>query len=115
MSAPLSKELREKYKVRSVPIRKDDEVTITRGTYKSREGKVTTVYRRKYVIHVERISREKTNGGQVMLGLAPSSVVITKLHLDPDRKKLLERKNRDNALEKDKGKVTENEVMAGLD
>merc|ERR1719265_1238289 len=94
MSAPLSKELREKYKVRSLPIRKDDEVMVKRGTYKNRDGKVVTVYRRKYVIHVERISREKNNGAQVMLGVHPSNVEIVKLHLDPDRKKLLERKNR---------------------
>jgi large subunit ribosomal protein L26e len=29
MSAPLSKELRKKYGVRSIPIRKDDEVQVT--------------------------------------------------------------------------------------
>ena len=27
-----------------------------------REGKVTQVYRRKWVIHIERITREKVNG-----------------------------------------------------
>ena len=43
MSAPLSTELRAKYNVRSVPIRKDDEVQVVRGTYKNREGKVTQV------------------------------------------------------------------------
>merc|ERR1711907_794217 len=36
MSAPLSTELRAKYNVRSVPIRKDDEVQIVRGTYKNK-------------------------------------------------------------------------------
>jgi large subunit ribosomal protein L26e len=45
-----------------VPIRKDDEVQVVRGTFKGREGKVTTVYRRKWVIHIERITREKVNG-----------------------------------------------------
>ncbi|KAJ5665484.1 uncharacterized protein N7477_007932 [Penicillium maclennaniae] len=62
MSATLSKELREKYNVRSIPLRKDDEVTIVRGSNKGREGKITTVYRLKYVVHVERVVREKTNG-----------------------------------------------------
>merc|ERR1719393_753834 len=116
MSASLSKELQKKYNVRSLPIRKDDEVQVVRGTFKNRDGKVTTVYRKKYVIHVERISREKNNGATVMLGLHPSKVVITKLHLDPDRKKLLERKNRSAATDKNKGKFTEADVsMAGLD
>ena len=34
MSAPLSKELRAKHSVRSMPLRKDDEVVVTRGHYK---------------------------------------------------------------------------------
>ena len=62
MSAPLSKELRSKYNVRSMPVRKDDEVVVVRGTYKGREGKVVQVYRRKWVIHIERIQKEKVNG-----------------------------------------------------
>jgi len=110
MSAPLSNELQKKYNVRSVPIRKDDEVQVVRGTFKNRDGKVTQVYRKKYIIHVERISREKNNGATVMLGIDPSKVVITKLHLDPDRKALLERKNRSNKSAK--GKHTEEEVTA---
>jgi len=48
--------------VNAVPIRKDDEVQVVRGTFKGREGKVTAVYRRKWVIHIERITREKVNG-----------------------------------------------------
>ena len=34
MSAPLCKDLRQKYNVRSLPIRKDDEVQVTRGHHK---------------------------------------------------------------------------------
>lgn len=62
-----------------------------RGTNKGREGKITSVYRLKYVIHVERVTREKTNGQSVPLGIAPSKVVITKLKLDKDRESILER------------------------
>ncbi|RYP52377.1 hypothetical protein DL769_010689 [Monosporascus sp. CRB-8-3] len=91
MSAPLSKELREKYNVRSIPIRKDDEVEIVRGTNKGREGKVTSVYRLKYQIHVERVTRDKASGQSVPLGIHPSKVVIKKLKLDKDRENILER------------------------
>jgi len=45
-----------------MPIRKDDEVTVVRGYYKSREGKVMQVYRRKYVVHIERVTTDKQNG-----------------------------------------------------
>merc|ERR1712217_233774 len=65
MSAPLSKDLRTKYSVRSVPIRRDDEVMIARGNYHDREGKVTQVYRKKWRIHVERVTRDKANGQTV--------------------------------------------------
>jgi len=114
MSAPLSEELQKKYNVRSLPIRKDDEVQVVRGTFKNRDGKVTQVYRKKYVIHIERITREKNNGATVNLGVDPSKVVITKLHLDPDRKALLERKNRASkgAKAAEKGTAT---ASAGLD
>ena len=110
MSASLSKELQNKYSVRSLPVRKDDEVTVVRGTYKNREGKVTAVYRKKFVIHVERITREKANGATVNVGVHPSKCVITRLKLDKDRKAILERKNRKNNREQNKGKYTEEET-----
>eukprot|EP00934_Nitzschia_sp_Nitz4_P000244 Nitzschia sp. Nitz4//scaffold333_size18811//11152//11565//NITZ4_008754-RA/size18811-processed-gene-0.11-mRNA-1//-1//CDS//3329548226//244//frame0 len=93
MSAPLSKELQARHGVRSMPIRKDDEVMITRGMFKSREGKVTAVFRKKWVVHVERITREKVNGSSIPVGIPASSLVITKLHLDKDRKAKLEAKS----------------------
>ncbi|KAI9660257.1 MAG: 60S ribosomal protein L26B [Alyxoria varia] len=103
MSAPLNKELREKHNVKSIPIRKEDEVVITRGTNKGREGKVISVYRLKWVIHIERVTREKTNGQSVPIGIAPSKVQITKLKEDKDRTKILERKGKGReAFKKDK-------------
>ncbi|KAI8991515.1 translation protein SH3-like domain-containing protein [Mycotypha africana] len=98
MSAPLSKELREKYGVRSIPVRKDDEVQIVRGTYKGREGKITQVYRKKWVIHVDRVVREKVNGATVPIGLSASKVVITNLKLDKSRLAILERKGKKDAM-----------------
>ncbi len=74
-----------------MPIRKDDEVIIMRGANKGREGKVTSVYRLKYVVHIERVAREKSNGQSVPLGVHPSKVVITKLKLDKDRENILEK------------------------
>ena len=47
-------------------MRKDDEVSVVRGTYKGREGKIVQVYRKKWVIHIERITREKVNGARLM-------------------------------------------------
>ena len=97
-----------------MPIRKDDEVTVVRGSFKGREGKVVQVYRKKWVIHIERITREKVNGATVNVGIDPSKVVITKLKLDKDRKALLDRKLGKGA-EKGKGKFSEDEVAAMQD
>ncbi|XP_032116250.1 60S ribosomal protein L26-like 1 isoform X2 [Sapajus apella] len=108
MSSPLSKELRQKYNVRSMPIRKDDEVQVVRGHYKGQQiGKVVQVYRKKYVIYIERVQREKANGTTVHVGIHPSKVVITRLKLDKDRKKILERKAKSRQVGKEKGKYKE--------
>ena len=74
-----------------------------RGSNKGREGKVTSVYRLKYLIHIERVSREKSNGQSVPLGIHPSKVIVTKLKLDKDREKILERvgKGREVAKSRD--------------
>lgn len=70
---------------RSLPIRKDDEVRIVVGKYKGREGKVTQVYRKKWLIHVDRVQRDKSNGAAAPIGIHPSNVVITTIKLDKDR------------------------------
>lgn len=77
-------------------------MVIKRGTNKGREGKITSVYRLKYVIHVERVSREKTNGQSVPIGIAPSKVEVTKLKLDKDRENILERIAKGRELNKKK-------------
>lgn len=56
-------------------------VKVISGRHKGSEGKVTQVYRKKWVVHVERIHREKTNGATVPIPLRPSALVITKLKL----------------------------------
>merc|ERR1711881_407294 len=72
MSAPLSKDLR----------RKHNEVMVVRGHFKGQQtGRVISVYRKKFVIHVERMQREKVNGTTVQVGIHPSNCVITKLKL----------------------------------
>jgi len=97
MSSALSKELRNKYNCRSIPIRKDDEVRIVRGKYKGRDGKVTQVYRKKWVIHVDRVQRDKSNGASAPIGIHPSNVVVINIKLDKDRRAILERKDRKKA------------------
>ena len=65
---------------------------VVRGSKKGQEGKVSSVYRLKYAVRVDKVTKEKSNGASVPLDVHPSKVVITKLHLDKDRKALIERK-----------------------
>ena len=103
MSSHLSKDLRDKYDVRAMPVRKGDSVKIMRGDFKGREGKVATVYRRRRCIYIEKIVKEKLNGQQANIPIHPSNCSITALKLDKDRKAILEKKKR-TAASKDKHK-----------
>ncbi|XP_037361171.1 60S ribosomal protein L26-like [Talpa occidentalis] len=111
MSSPLSKEPRQTYNVRSVPIRKDDEVQVVRGHCKGQQiGKVAQVYWKNYGIYVERAQREKANSTTVHAGTHPRKVVITRLKLDKDCKKILERKAKSRPVGKEKGKYKEETI-----
>ena len=97
----MSKELRKNHEVRSIPVRKGDSVKILRGAAKNREGKVMSVYRRRWCIYVDKMLKEKINGQQANVPIHPSNCEITALKLDKDRKKLLERKKRVNSTKHD--------------
>merc|ERR1712166_1481765 len=101
LSANLSKDLRAQYGCKSIPVRKGDSVKGVRGGNPDREGKVMSVYRRRWCIYVDKMTREKINGQQVQLPIHPSNCVVTALKLDKDRKALLERKKA-GASSKDK-------------
>ena len=85
MSSHLSKELREQWGLRAAPIHRDDEVRIHSGGFKDREGKVTAVYRKKYVVYIERVTKEKPNGATEPVGIHPSNCTITKLKMEYGR------------------------------
>ena len=72
---------------------KGDKVKVLRGNYKGKEGKVVEVYRKKWVIHIEGITRDKVNGSSAKVGIDASKVEITELKLNKDRKDILERKS----------------------
>jgi len=91
MSVHLSPELREKYKVRSLPLRKGDKVRIMRGDAKGMEGKVVRVDRKKYRVYVEGVTRTNQRGEEVLIPIHYSNLMLIDLDLsDPWRKKKLE-------------------------
>lgn len=76
----------------AIPVVKGDKVKVVRGSKKGHEGKVTEVYRKKWIIHIEGLTGDKANGANYKLGVDASKVEITELKLNKDRKNILERK-----------------------
>ena len=91
--AALSPDLKKKYNVRSMPIRKGDTVTILRGAFRDVEGKVTQAGKKVVSIYVEGVTKEKSDGSTIFVPIHPSKVMITKINLDDKwRKDILERR-----------------------
>ncbi len=92
-AAPLSKELREKYKRRTVNVRKADIVKVVRGKFKDHAGEVMNVNPTKHGIYVDGVTIKKADGTDVPRAIDPSNVVITQLFLeDKKRRAMLSRK-----------------------
>ena len=93
VASTLSKELRTKYKKRSVQVRKGDKVKIMRGDFKGTVGEVTKVVLKDMVITIQGINLKKADGTEVPRPVAPSNVMITELFTeDAERRNALERK-----------------------
>jgi large subunit ribosomal protein L24 len=92
ISAHLSKELREKYKRRSFPLRKGDEVKVMRGEFKGTIGKIVRIDTKEYKVYVDSVKKKRSIGTEYLVPLSPSNLMITKLNLDDKyRVKMLER------------------------
>jgi len=87
VSAPLSIELRQKYGIRSLPIRSGDKVRILRGDFKGHEGKVVEVDLKRYRVHIEGTTVKKVSGTEVFYPIHPSNVMIVDLNLEDERRK----------------------------
>eukprot|EP01126_Amoeba_proteus_P043039 TRINITY_DN469_c0_g1_i1.p1 TRINITY_DN469_c0_g1~~TRINITY_DN469_c0_g1_i1.p1 ORF type:complete len:149 (-),score=27.65 TRINITY_DN469_c0_g1_i1:114-560(-) len=114
MASTLSAELRTKYNVRSIPVRKDDEVMVLRGEHKGKQGKVLQVKRQKWCINIEKITREKQNGATVNIPINPSNVVIQKLKMNGSRKKILDRKAQGKISSTSKGDKFSEEAVSAM-
>lgn len=91
LSAPLSTDLKEKYSVDHVSLRKGDKVKIMRGDFKGIEEKVAKTYSKTGQVTLDNVTREKLKGGTVQVKVQASKVMVTSLNLDDKlRRKELE-------------------------
>lgn len=89
MSSKLEKNLREINKLKTIPLRKGDEVKILRGDNKGKIGKIVQLSRKENFIFINTVTYKKTKGDENYLPIHPSNVEILNLILTPERKKYL--------------------------
>jgi large subunit ribosomal protein L24 len=86
LASHMSKELRQKYRQRSIRIRTGDKVRIMRGTYRNRTGKVERVDTKKQKAYITGIEVAKRDGSKALVPLHPSNLLIQELDLADKRR-----------------------------
>ena len=87
MAAPLSKELREKYKIRNITVRKEDRVKVLKGKYKGKIGKIQRRDLKNYKIFIKGVEVAKKDGTTFPYWISPSKVIVLELALDDKKRK----------------------------
>ena len=82
MGATLDKELRKKYGMRNIEVRKGDEVKVMRGKFKGKQGKVGSVDIENTRLQIDGIQRSKAGGEKLVTWFHPSNVKIIIFTLD---------------------------------
>lgn len=94
ITSNLSRDLRKKYNIRSIGLRKNDEVKVMRGEYYKKQGKVSAINKRKMKVAIEGIQVTKKDGTKVNFWLHPSNLQIINLNTD-DKKRLSHHQDKD--------------------
>ena len=84
--AHLSKELRESLKKRSLPVKKGDTVKIMRGKFRGKTGKVVRVDLRKARVYIEKITRKKTDGSEILVPFNASNLKIVSVDRSDEKR-----------------------------
>jgi large subunit ribosomal protein L24 len=93
MTVRLSKDLKEKYNVKRMPVRKGDTVYVTKGDFVGTEGKVQTANYQTQKLLIDGIAREKADKSKIMYPIHVSKVIIRRFgKVGKKRKAILERK-----------------------
>jgi len=86
LNAPLSDDLKEQYKIRTLRVIKGDTVKVTRGDFAGDEGIVDGVDTKKSKLIVHGVFSTKADGTEVPRLVDASNVQLTKLNLEDKRR-----------------------------
>ena len=84
--------LQEEYGLRSLVVKKGDLVKIMRGQFRDTEGKVTGVRYAKVRVFLDNATVTKSDGKEADIPVHPSNLMLVKLELDDERRKIIEKK-----------------------
>jgi len=87
VAAHLNEKLQKEFGKRSITIRKGDIVKILRGSFKGKEGKITSVDRKEGKIFVEKVITKKSNGEERQVPIDASKVLVIDIERT-DRKRV---------------------------
>lgn len=110
LSVNLSKELRKKYGIRNVVIRKGDKIRIMRGKFKKKQGKALEIRTNAQKIIVEGIQIKKTDGSKANVPLKASNLQIIELNTDDRKRKLGKTSRQEKKKTKEEKPTTKPEV-----
>ncbi|MBI4439105.1 50S ribosomal protein L24 [Candidatus Woesearchaeota archaeon] len=85
-AAHLSKQLREKYRRRSVQLRKGDTVRVMRGRFRGKAGKVEVVDLKRFEVYISGIDVKKRDGTSASSPVHPSNLQVTELNTEDKRR-----------------------------
>lgn len=91
LSAKLSTEMRKKYGVKSIMVRKGDKVRIVRGSHRKKEGNVTGVRLKNGKITVEKVTMKKADGTEIPVPIDCSNVIVIEVDTSDRRRKIRRR------------------------
>jgi large subunit ribosomal protein L24 len=112
MGVPLSRELRSRFRRRTVPVRKGDTVRVLAGSFVGREERVAKVDRRGYRVTLDNVTLKTADEKLKPLSLGVGNLVITRLNLsDPWRRRSLRVRDEDVTPE-ERGEAAETEEGA---
>lgn len=100
MASTLDKDLRKKYGIRNIEVRKGDEVFIMRGKFKKRIGKVVDIDVKNTRIAIENIQNTKRDGNKVNVWIHPSKVKIKELNTEDKMRLTTKQGVKENAQDK---------------
>lgn len=86
LNAHLSKELRAKHGIRSLSVRKGDEVKVMRGSQYKQKAKIASVDVKRTRVVLEGLTRTKKDGSKVPIYFNPSNLLIVSLGSEDKRR-----------------------------